>query len=108
MELGMIGLGRMGANMTERLLRAGHRIAVYDIDSFAVQRTAALGAIGSRSIEALVRALKPPRAIWLMVPAGEVVERTLNDLRLFLQEGDAGLCRRLLLCCTRRRNLAST
>ena len=88
MELGMIGLGRMGANMTERLLRAGHRIAVYDIDSSAVQRAAALGAIGSPSIEALVRALKPPRAIWLMVPAGEVVETTLNELESFLQEGD--------------------
>ena len=84
----MIGLGRMGANMTERLLRAGHRIAVYDIDSSAVQRAAALGAIGSPSIEALVRALKPPRAIWLMVPAGEVVETTLNELESFLQEGD--------------------
>jgi 6-phosphogluconate dehydrogenase len=88
MELGMIGLGRMGANMTERLLRAGHRIAVYDVDSAAVQRAAALGAIGSPSIEALVRALKPPRAIWLMVPAGEVVETTLNELESFLQEGD--------------------
>jgi len=88
MELGMIGLGRMGANMTERLLRAGHRIAVYDIDSSAVQRAAALGAIGSPSIEALVRALKPPRPIWLMVPAGEVVETTLNELESFLQEGD--------------------
>jgi len=88
MELGMIGLGRMGANMTERLLRAGYRIAVYDIDSSAVQRAAALGAIGSPSIEALVRALKPPRAIWLMVPAGEVVETTLNELESFLQEGD--------------------
>jgi 6-phosphogluconate dehydrogenase len=88
MELGMIGLGRMGANMTERLLRAGHRIAVYDIDSSAVQRAAALGAIGSPSIEALVRALKPPKAIWLMVPAGEVVETTLNELESFLQKGD--------------------
>src|SRR5262245_5182752 len=88
MELGMIGLGRMGANMTERLLLAGHRIAVYDVDSSAVQRAAALGAIGSPSIEALVRALKPPRAIWLMVPAGEVVETTLNELKSLLQEGD--------------------
>jgi len=88
MELGMIGLGRMGANMTERLLLAGHRMAVYDIDSSAVQRAAALGAIGSPSIEALVRALKPPRAIWLMVPAGAVVETTLNELESFLQEGD--------------------
>jgi len=88
MELGMIGLGRMGANMTERLLLAGHRMAVYDIDSSAVQRAAALGAIGSPSIEALVRALKPPRAIWLMVPAGEVVETTLNELESFLQEGN--------------------
>ena len=88
MEIGMIGLGRMGANMTERLLRAGHRIAVYDIDSAAIQRAAAFGAIGSPSIEALVRALQPPKAIWLMVPAGEVIERTLNELAPFLREGD--------------------
>src|SRR5262245_1503148 len=88
MDLGMIGLGRMGANMTDRLLRAGHRIAVYDIDSTAVQRAAALGAIGSPSIEAFVRELQPPRPIWLMVPAGEVVERTLNELGSFLQKGD--------------------
>jgi 6-phosphogluconate dehydrogenase len=88
MELGMIGLGRMGANMTERLLRAGHHIAVYDIDSAAVQRATGFGATGSRSIEALVRALQPPRAIWLMVPAGEIVERTLNELAPFLQKGD--------------------
>jgi 6-phosphogluconate dehydrogenase len=88
MELGMIGLGRMGANMTERLLRAGHRVAVYDIEAAAVQRAAALGAIGSPSIEALVRDLQPPRAIWLMVPAGEIVERTLNELAPFLEKGD--------------------
>ena len=88
MELGMIGLGRMGANMTERLLHAGHRITVYDIDSAAIQRAAAFDAIGSPSIEALVRALQPPRAIWLMVPAGEIVERTLNELAPFLREGD--------------------
>jgi len=88
MEIGMIGLGRMGANMTERLLRAGHRIAVYDIDSAAIQHVATFGAIGSPSIEALVRALQPPRAIWLMVPAGEIVERTLNELAPFLREGD--------------------
>jgi len=88
MELGMIGLGRMGANMTERLLRAGHHIAVYDIDSAAVQRATGFGATGSQSIEALVRALQPPRAIWLMVPAGEIVERTLNELAPFLQKGD--------------------
>src|SRR5262249_2065375 len=88
MELGMIGLGRMGANMTERLLRAGHRIVVYDIDSTAVQRAAVLGAIGSPSIEVLVGDLQPPRAIWLMVPAGEVVESTLSDLASFLQKDD--------------------
>ncbi len=88
MELGMIGLGRMGANMTERLLRAGHRITVYDIDSAAIQRAAAFDAIGSPSIEALVRALQPPRAIWLMVPAGEIVEKTLNELAPLLREGD--------------------
>jgi 6-phosphogluconate dehydrogenase len=70
MEIGMIGLGRMGANMTERLQQAGHRVVVHDINSAAVERMAVLGAAGATSIEGLVRQLRPPRAIWLMVPTG--------------------------------------
>jgi len=88
MDLGMIGLGRMGANMTERLLHAGHRIVVHDINSSAVSRVAAQGALGASSIGALVSELRPPRAIWLMVPAGEVVESTLNSISSLVQEND--------------------
>jgi 6-phosphogluconate dehydrogenase len=88
MELGMIGLGRMGANMTERLIRAGHRVVVHDIDPAAVDRVVEFGAVRAASIEALVGQLKAPRAIWLMVPAGEVVEKTLNVVLSFVQRDD--------------------
>ena len=89
MELGMIGLGRMGANMTERLLHAGHRVVVHDIDPAAIARVVALGAGGAPSIESLAAQLKPPRAIWLMVPAGDITENTLNAVLGFLQKDDA-------------------
>ena len=88
MELGMIGLGRMGANMTERLIQGGHRVVVHDIDPAAVARVSAIGASGAASIEALVRQLEPPRAIWVMVPAGDVVEQTLNAVAGLTQKGD--------------------
>src|SRR5579883_2403650 len=88
MELGMIGLGRMGANMTERLIQGGHRVVAHDIDPSAVSRVAALGATGAPSIEALVQQLKPPRAVWLMVPAGEIVDKTMSALVAFLQKDD--------------------
>ena len=88
MELGMIGLGRMGANMTERLLRAGHRVVVHDIDSAAMNRVVALGAIGAPSIAGLVSGLQQPRAVWLMVPAGEIVETTLNAVSAHVQQDD--------------------
>ena len=88
MELGMIGLGRMGANMTERLIHGGHRVVVHDIDSAAVRRTAELGAVAAASIESLTRELKPPRIVWLMVPAGNIVEQTLKALMPFLVTRD--------------------
>src|SRR5262245_55489305 len=88
MEIGMIGLGRMGAIVTERLLQAGHRGVVDDMNCAAVERMAVLGAAGATSIEGLVRQLRPPRAIWLMVPAGDVVERTLAGLSSFLHKDD--------------------
>jgi len=88
MELGMIGLGRMGANMTERLIHGGHRVVVHDIDSAAVGRTAELGAVAAASIESLTRELKPPRIVWLMVPAGNIVEQTLKALMPFLVTRD--------------------
>ncbi|HZS40311.1 MAG TPA: NAD(P)-binding domain-containing protein, partial [Polyangia bacterium] len=72
MELGMIGLGRMGANMAARLLRAGHRVVVFDRHAEKVQALVEEGAIGAASIAELVRALAPPRAVWLMVAAAGV------------------------------------
>ena len=88
MELGMIGLGRMGANMTERLLRAGHRVVGYDRSEAAVQRVVGKGAAGARSLEAFVEQLEPPRAVWMMVPAGRPVDETLQALIPLLSEGD--------------------
>ena len=69
MELGMIGLGRMGMNMVLRLMRAGHQCIVYDIHPEAVQSLAKQGAVGTDSIEDFVKKLKTPRSIWMMVPA---------------------------------------
>src|SRR6516162_5223575 len=88
MELGMIGLGRMGANMTERLIHGGHRVVVHDIDSAAVRRTAELGAVAAASIDSLTRERQPPRIVWLMVPAGNIVEQTLKALMPFLVTRD--------------------
>jgi 6-phosphogluconate dehydrogenase len=88
MELGMIGLGRMGANMTERLIHGGHRVVVHDIDPAAVRRVSGLGAVGAESIQSLVQQMQTPRAVWLMVPAGKIVEQTLNTLTALLRKGD--------------------
>lgn len=88
MELGMIGLGRMGANMSERLLGGGHRVVVYDVDSAAVDRAVALGAARAPSVENLVEQLRPPRVVWLMVPAGDAVERTLQTLAALVEKND--------------------
>ena len=84
----MIGLGRMGGNMTERLLKAGHRIVVHDLNTPAMDRAAQKGAAKADSLEALVKLLRPPRAIWIMVPAGNVVEATLNPLLPLLAAND--------------------
>src|SRR5215213_9923121 len=87
MELGLIGLGRMGANMTRRLMRAGHRCVVYDVFPGSVQALAGEGASGSASLAAFVAQLHEPRVIWLMVPAG-VVDSTLAELVPLLAPGD--------------------
>src|SRR5262249_24612950 len=79
MQLGMIGLGRMGANMVRRLLRAGHESVVYDVHPDAVTALAGDGAAGSTSLADLVAKLNRPRAVWLMVPAA-IVDRELADL----------------------------
>jgi 6-phosphogluconate dehydrogenase len=87
MQLGMIGLGRMGANMVRRLLHGGHQCVVFDKSLDAIQQVAAEGAIGVSSLDELVMKLQPPRAVWLMVPA-PVVDRVLSDLITRLQKDD--------------------
>ncbi len=88
MELGMIGLGRMGANMTERLVRGGHRVVGFDPDAQARQRVADKGADCAASLEALTAKLKPARTLWMMVPAGAITDTTINTLLPLLEAGD--------------------
>jgi 6-phosphogluconate dehydrogenase len=87
MQLGMIGLGRMGANMVKRLLRGGHECVVFDVSPKAVAELVADKATGSGSFAELASKLKAPRAVWLMVPAA-VVEKTIADLLPHLEPGD--------------------
>jgi 6-phosphogluconate dehydrogenase len=88
MELGMIGLGRMGANMAERLLDAGHRVTGYDPDADARKHLEAKGGSTAESLAALIKGLNAPRAIWLMVPAGKPVDDTIAALQPGLAKGD--------------------
>jgi 6-phosphogluconate dehydrogenase len=87
MQIGMIGLGRMGANMTRRLLRAGHECVIFDMFPKAVMELTQEKAIGSSSLEDLVKKLTKPRAVWLMVPAA-VVDKTIADLLPLLERDD--------------------
>jgi 6-phosphogluconate dehydrogenase len=89
MELGMVGLGRMGANMARRLMRDGHRLVVYDVDPDAVTGLAGEGAEGAASLAELASKLSPPRSVWVMVPAGEITEKTIEDVAAALEPGDA-------------------
>ena len=88
MILGMIGLGRMGAKMTERLLAFGHEVMVYDQNPDAIQRVLDFKAIRARSVSHLVELLSGPRVIWLMVPAGDPVDQMIHLLLSHLQNGD--------------------
>jgi len=88
LQLGMIGLGRMGANMTTRLQRGGHAVVAYDRDPAAVQKTAADGATGASSLADLVGKLAAPRAVWIMVPSGDPTDSTIGALLALLQPGD--------------------
>jgi 6-phosphogluconate dehydrogenase len=88
MQLGMVGLGRMGANMTRRLMRGGHQLVVSDLSPDAIKQLATEGAGGSSSLEDLVGKLKPPRAAWVMVPAGGPTEQTVQTLAQHMQSGD--------------------
>jgi 6-phosphogluconate dehydrogenase len=88
MELGMIGLGRMGSNMVRRLLGGGHRIVVYDPVKSAVRRVVEEGAEGAEDLSTLVSLLAPPRAVWVMVPSGEITQNTIDGLAAAMSPGD--------------------
>jgi len=88
MQIGLVGLGRMGGNMTRRLAAGGHEVVVWDRSADAVQSLARSGATGSSSLADLVSRLAPPRAVWLMVPAGDPTEQTVTALAEVLQQGD--------------------
>jgi len=88
MELGMIGLGRMGANMTERLVKGGHRVVGFDPKPEARARVEDNGAESAASLEILVASLKAPRAVWMMVPAGSITDGTVTALLPLLAAGD--------------------
>jgi 6-phosphogluconate dehydrogenase len=88
MQLGMIGLGRMGANMARRLMRGGHQCVVYDRSPDTVKALVADGAKGSDSLAALVAGLAKPRAVWIMVPSGPPTESTVTELAGLLEPGD--------------------
>ena len=91
MELGMIGLGRMGGNMAQRLLLGGHRVVTYDQSADAVVQAQGQGALAAKSLEDLVGQLEAPRAVWIMVPAGQPTQGTVDELSALLSPGDAVL-----------------
>ncbi len=88
MELGMIGLGRMGANMVQRLLGGGHRVVAYDRNPEATRAVETVGAQPASSLEDLAKTLSEPRAVWIMVPAGDPVDQTIEGLLPNLSRGD--------------------
>jgi len=87
MQLGMIGLGRMGANMVQRLMHGGHECVVFDMKAASVSKLAKDGAVGAKSLDDFVSKLKSPRVVWLMVPAA-AVDKMLHDLAAHMQQGD--------------------
>ena len=89
MDIGMIGLGRMGGNMAQRLISGGHRVVTYDRDPEAVTASHGFGGEGASSLEDVVARLTAPRALWIMVPAGQPTEDTIDALAPLLGQGDA-------------------
>ena len=89
MQLGMVGLGRMGANIVRRLMRDGHDCVVYDVNPETVKALAGEGATGAESLEDFAAKLSKPRAAWVMVPAGQITETTVDQLGAVLESGDA-------------------
>ena len=88
MQLGMVGLGKMGANMTRRMMRGGHELVVSDLSPDAVKGLVGEGAVGSASLDEFIGKLKAPRAAWIMVPAGDPTEKTVQALADRMQSGD--------------------
>src|SRR6185295_16762531 len=88
MQLGMIGLGKMGGNMALRLLRGGHNLVVYDRSPEASKPSAKEGAIVAKDIKDLVKKLDTPRTVWIMLPAGEITDNTINEVAAQLDKGD--------------------
>jgi len=89
MQIAMIGLGKMGANMVERLLEGGHSVVVYDRSADAVKASVTIGATGCASLEEVAKALTPPRTVWVMVPSGPPTIQTIDKLGDLLSPGDA-------------------
>jgi 6-phosphogluconate dehydrogenase len=88
-QLGMVGLGRMGANLVRRLMRDGHECVVYDVNPDPVKELAGEGAAGVSSLKEMAERLRPPRAVWVMVPAGVITEKTVHEVANVLKTGDA-------------------
>src|SRR5271154_6642114 len=88
MQLGMIGLGRMGGNIVRRLMKHGHTTVVYDKDPKAVADVAADGAAGTGALEDFVKKLQKPRTAWVMLPAGKITEATIDALAKLMESGD--------------------
>jgi 6-phosphogluconate dehydrogenase len=91
MQIGMIGLGRMGGNITRRLIQNGHEVVVYDRDPKPVAELGRDGAIGADGLDKLVQKLRAPRAVWVMLPAGKITEDTIRQLAKLLAAGDVVL-----------------
>ncbi len=89
MEIGFVGLGKLGLNMVERLRRDNHQIVAFDLDEAKLKEVSTFGANGVNSLKEMVARLKPPRGVWVMVPAGDPTDSTINQLAELLQPGDA-------------------
>jgi 6-phosphogluconate dehydrogenase len=88
MQIGIIGLGRMGGNIARRLIQNGHQVVVYDHDAKAIAAVSRDGATGAAALDKLVQQLRPPRAVWMMLPAGKITEDVTSELAKLLQAGD--------------------
>lgn len=88
MRIGMIGLGKMGANMTQRLIRGGHEVVVTDVNPQAIESAVAMGAIGASDLADMIGKLSAPRAVWVMIPAGDPTENIITQLAVLLDAGD--------------------